>query len=45
MSIQKYESQVTSQASAQARKDHLWNVQDPGDPYDIKKFYQTYVGL
>ena len=25
-------------SSSQQRKDVLWNVQEPGDPYDIKKY-------
>lgn len=29
---------TTSVASSQIRKEVLWNVQEPGDPYDIRKY-------
>ena len=28
----------TSGRSAPPKKEVLWNVQEPGDPYDIKKY-------
>ena len=38
MSKQLAESRQTSKTSYVGRKDGLWNVQEPGDPYDIKKY-------
>lgn len=27
------------------RRDVLWNVSEPGDPYDIKKYAPNHAGL
>ena len=45
MSIKKVVPDHSAQSEEQVRKDNLWNVQEPGDPYDIRKFISFNIDL
>jgi hypothetical protein len=35
-------SQMNSFLSVSTKRDALWNVVEPGDPYDIRKYFLYY---